>query len=456
YGSAFLPAIDLDGNAIFIQRGLRKVRRLEYEYSKDRYKAIDITILSNHITESGLTDVAYSDEPNAYIWGVRTDGQLVCLTYEPEYGVFGWSRQIVGGTDALVKSIAVSDAITADEDELWVVIERTVNSNTVQYVEFLKQGLINNSDIEDAFFIDSGVTKTGTEQLIDGGLENWTGNDLDDWIETVSGSSVITDETTIKHGGAHSCKATIDGAGNNVGIYQSINYVIGEEYTVIIWLYGDGVNQIRIMDDGAALGALDETVIPPAAWTKYEFTFTANANSNTMRIQRSVSGETSWAFYIDDISVIWNTFKIFDGLTHLIGETVQVFADGLVQATKVVNGSGEITITAADKAHVGLAYDSTIETLPLEGGNPIGSAMGKIKRITNVVLRLYNSLAFTIGGITGGSTEDVDLGTSLFTDDTDKLDFYGDYEIGGQMKITITDPVPFTLLAIMYEARTRE
>lgn len=312
YGSAFLPAIDLDGDSIFVQKGLRKIRRLEYDSIKDKHKAADVTILSDHITESGLIDIAYIDEPIPMIFGVRTDGVLVSLTYEPEFGIFGWGRHPVGGADVLVKSIAISDAITADEDELWMIVERTVNSNTVQYIEFLTQGLSPEDVLVDAFFIDSGVTKTGS------------------------------------------------------------------------------------------------------------------------------------------------AFTTFTGLTHLIGETVQVFADGLVQATKVVSGAGEITITAADKAHAGLACDAIIETLPLEGGNPVGSAMGKIKRLSHVVLRLYKSFAFTIGDLIDSNTEDVDLGATLFTDDTEELDFYGDYETGGQMKISITDPVPFTLLAAMYKARTGE
>ncbi|HEB26507.1 MAG TPA: hypothetical protein ENI05_01850, partial [Porticoccus sp.] len=48
-----------------------------------------------------------------------------------------------------------------------------------------------------------------------------------------------------------------------------------------------------------------------------------------------------------------------EGLTHLIGQTVQVLGDGLVQATKIVNGSGVITAaTTAAKYQVGLGYDS--------------------------------------------------------------------------------------------------
>jgi len=311
HGSAFIPAIDVDGGTIFSQRGGRKTRRIDYDIYKDKYSAIDITILASHIFESGLTELVYCNEPDSLIFGVRNDGEIVCIAYEPEYKITAASRFIIGGTDVEVKSIAMSDAVEADEDELWMIVSRTINSATVQYVEFLTQGLTAEDDNEDAFFVDSGVTKTGSD------------------------------------------------------------------------------------------------------------------------------------------------FTTFDGLDHLEGETVQVFADGLIQATKVV-ASGEITITAADKAHAGLQFISTLETLPIEGGNPIGSAMGKIKRISKTVLRVYKSLKFTISNLLGDTGEDVTLDTSLYTGDSDELNFPGGYETGGQMKIVIDDPIPFSLLAIMYKVRTGE
>ena len=38
-----------------------------------------MTILSEHITEGGLSQLAYQQEPNQIIWGVRGDGELIGL-----------------------------------------------------------------------------------------------------------------------------------------------------------------------------------------------------------------------------------------------------------------------------------------------------------------------------------------------------------------------------------------
>jgi len=175
YGSSFSVPIKIDTNTIFLQRGLRKFRRTEYKLASDKYLANDITILSEHITESGIVDIAYSNEPDSFIWGVRTDGELIGLTYEPEYDVYSWHRHVIGGTDVVVQSIAVSDGVNVDQDELWAIIERTIDGGTVKYVEFMVEGLSPEDDQEDAFFVDSGATKTGSDFTTFDGLGHLEG-----------------------------------------------------------------------------------------------------------------------------------------------------------------------------------------------------------------------------------------------------------------------------------------
>ena len=316
YGNAFVPVVQINSDILFVQKGLRTVRRLRYEYASNSYGAMPVNIISEHITESGIVDVAYGNEPNSIFWAIRTDGILIAMTYEPDSKVFGWHRHPIGGTDVKVQSIASIDgAFDVAKDELWAIIERTIDGKdptTRKYVEFLvPEGLSLEDNIEDAFFVESGVTKTG-------------------------------------------------------------------------------------------------------------------------------SGSTT-----------------FDGLDHLEGEEVRILADGVVQVPKTVSG-GEITLdTAADKAHAGLAYNASIETLPLEGGNPIGTAQAKIKRISSMVLRLYRSLTFYMGDVLGN--EDVySLGPSVFTGDTEEQAFPGGYDTQGKVRIASYDPVPLTILAIMYELRVKD
>lgn len=148
------------------------------------------------------------------------------------------------------------------------------------------------------------------------------------------------------------------------------------------------------------------------------------------------------------------------GLTHLIGQTVAVVANGANRSTAVVNGSGQITLSrAATNVIVGLPYTSTIQTLPLEGGGQAGTAQGKQSRISSVTLRLLNSLGFQAG------ESETNLDRKEFRQAGDPMDsspplYTGDKSISLNQSYT-TDrsfwivqdlPYPLTVLSIMPES----
>ncbi len=60
------------------------------------------------------------------------------------------------------------------EDELWLVVRRTINSATVRYIERLKTFNYGTS-LEDAFFMDSGLTYDGAAATAISGLGHLEG-----------------------------------------------------------------------------------------------------------------------------------------------------------------------------------------------------------------------------------------------------------------------------------------
>ena len=133
--------------------------------------------------------------------------------------------------------------------------------------------------------------------------------DLGDWTSTTEGwiyfevGDPAELETDTVRSGLYSIKVPVNGSGEASPVYQFIDYVPNRTYQTTLWLYGDGSSSVRILDDDTALGGLDETVTPPAEWTKYTFEFTANAYSDVIRIIRRYPSEVSWAFYIDDVAI---------------------------------------------------------------------------------------------------------------------------------------------------------
>ena len=82
FGSANVDAIPAGNAILFLQKAKRKIRELQYNFDSDGYQAPDLTILNETVTNSGITEMSYQQEPNSNIWCVRDDGVLACLTYQ--------------------------------------------------------------------------------------------------------------------------------------------------------------------------------------------------------------------------------------------------------------------------------------------------------------------------------------------------------------------------------------
>jgi hypothetical protein len=133
YGSAGVDGISIGNSTLFLQRAKRKIRELAYNFDTDGYIAPDLTILSENITFSGVVQMDYQQEPFSIVWCVRIDGKLTGMTYNRLQDVVAWHEHDFGGTDAKCKSVAVIDVDT-DEDQVWVIVERTINGATKKYV----------------------------------------------------------------------------------------------------------------------------------------------------------------------------------------------------------------------------------------------------------------------------------------------------------------------------------
>jgi len=84
---------------------------------------------------------------------------------------------ITSQAEAKVLSIAVIPTATETEDQLYMIVERTINGATKHYVEFLEEIFDTNEgkSVSNAFFVDSGLTYTGTSANSVSGLTHLEG-----------------------------------------------------------------------------------------------------------------------------------------------------------------------------------------------------------------------------------------------------------------------------------------
>lgn len=171
-GSSTLQA-QLTGNSIiFVDRNGRKVRDMIYDLSSESFVSPELTIMAEHITDPNLIDVAVQSRPDTVIWFVRSDGQLVSLTYNRDQGVVAWARHI---TDGEFESVAVIPG--TDEDQVWVSVKRTIDGNDLRYIEMM-QPQDWGTDSNDAWFVDSGLAYDGNSTNTITGLDHLEGESV--------------------------------------------------------------------------------------------------------------------------------------------------------------------------------------------------------------------------------------------------------------------------------------
>jgi hypothetical protein len=220
------------------------------------------------------------------------------------------------------------------------------------------------------------------------------------------------------------------------GGIREIHFARSPDPTIIVVLYGGKVvactydrSQEVIawyrLNFGAMVNsaAVAESVDGPELWL-------AVNRGGGYSIERMPLHETTEAFLDNAIVVsVAPNATVITGLSHLNGKYVtvaRVYGVGLggeVILTEALVASGQVTVPAEEFGAtyvIGLPFTARAETLPLEGGNPAGTAQGLKRRFTEINLRLNNSALPKINGRRPSERSfgtNLDDPTALITDD---------------------------------------
>jgi len=178
YGCSNIQPELVGQSPIYMQKNNKTARLITFDIDIDKYKAIDITVDSDHITDGGITSFEYQQIPLSSLWTVRTDGQIARLTLEQDQEVQAWSRYVTQGN---FESVAiVSDA--EDNDEIYAIVKRTINGVVKRFVEVQEPNY--KVDNLNRFYVDSGLSYNGTQSS----------------TITISGNTFTADSSTFQSG----------------------------------------------------------------------------------------------------------------------------------------------------------------------------------------------------------------------------------------------------------------
>lgn len=174
YGTSYVRPIMIGNTAIFAARYGKRIRDYSYTFESDGYDGNDLSVLSRHLLKNKeIKEWDFAQEPDDIIWAVMSDGTLCTLTYLREHRVWGWARHETAGT---VESVAVIPDEDARRDIVYFVVKRTINGVDRRYIETLAEYI--DDPIEDAFFVDCGLSRTGSATDTVGGLWHLEGEEV--------------------------------------------------------------------------------------------------------------------------------------------------------------------------------------------------------------------------------------------------------------------------------------
>jgi hypothetical protein len=415
HGAANVDAIAVGNATLFLQRARRKIRELAYNFDVDGYIAPDMTILAEHITEGGLTQVAYQQEPNQIIYATREDGELVGLTYQREQQVTAWHRHIFGGRFG-VATLTVSDyANIANGTKITLTKS---DGTTVDFNSTTGTAGTNEFKTE----TNNNTTATNLKTAI---------NAHANFTATVSSAVVTITETAHEATGYLTIKSfdstRLTSTSEGKAVVDSVAVVPTDDKEYQTWVI------VKRTINGATKRYVEYL-------NELDFDETDNTSFNFLDSALSYSGSAA-----TNIS----------GLAHLEGQVVAILADGSTHPNKTVS-SGAITLDRSAKdVKVGLAFTSLLQTMRLDAGSQDGTSQGKTKRIYDITVRMFETIGIEVGPnlddmerIPFRSSADLmDEGIPPFTGDKE-IEFRGNYETDGFIYVRQTQPLPFTILSL--------
>jgi hypothetical protein len=288
---------------------------------------------------------------------------------------------------------SVATVSEGNDDVLYAVVKRTINGNSVRYVERMGTRLFDNP--RDCFFVDAGATLNGTN----------------------------TDPT------------------RTVTISGGTTYTKGEIITITTNY--DLFNAPPSTDDvGDAIVLVDGT-----NYYRLNIVATSTQRIATAKLDRDLP--------VAQRNTAITTFEVarnkISGITWLEGKTVSILADGAVHPQRTVT-SGTITLDRASSiVHFGLPYDSDLQTLPLAlQAEALGQ--GRVKNLNHAWLRVLESSGIFAGPTADKlveakqrTTEPYGTPPALKTEDI-KMMLTPTWQDYGQIFIRQNDPLPLTIV----------
>ena len=174
-GANDVPPIVANYDILFVESKGSGVRDLAYNIYYNVFTGTDISLLSSHLFYGySIDEWAWAEKPFYLVWAVRNDGTLLSLTFLKEQEFIGWAHSETEGSFKSVTAVTEATTDAGVVDATYVLVEREINGNTVQYIERMADRIFPNGP-EDAWCVDAGLMYDGVPVTTFSGGEHLAG-----------------------------------------------------------------------------------------------------------------------------------------------------------------------------------------------------------------------------------------------------------------------------------------
>ena len=284
YGSRLLRSLRVGESVLFVERAGSRIRDMKFDFGIDRYKAEDVSVLSEHLFDGSeivgdaeqdqrdIVDWAYQQQRDNLVWCVLSDGKLASMVFNRERGVIAWTPHTIGGSEAVVEAVQSIPSPDGRTDDTWFIVRRTVNGAVQRSVEYMTDFRLVKRGAAEAVHVDCSVTYRGAPATIITGLAHLEGESVSICIDgsnhpdkVVTGGQVTLDRPgSLVHVGyrctarMQSMRLEVQGGG---GTSQTARKAIAECWLRLQSTIGgrvgpsfDRMDEIRTLDPKAPVG----------------------------------------------------------------------------------------------------------------------------------------------------------------------------------------------------------
>ncbi|TRC72746.1 hypothetical protein FJV83_10140 [Mesorhizobium sp. WSM4307] len=186
FGCARIRPVDAGQSFLYVTRSRKSIAELT-QTAQSRFSSDDVGQISEHIPKQGVVELAFQTDPDPLLWFPLDNGELGGYTHQPSQEVRGMHRHRLGGAFggtgpddsnwAVVESATVTPGQDGNDD-LWLVVKRTIGGVTRRYIE-IKTAPFEYGAVADAFEVDCGLTYTGAAVATVGGAAHLAGQAVD-------------------------------------------------------------------------------------------------------------------------------------------------------------------------------------------------------------------------------------------------------------------------------------